>query len=130
MRCLNCKLSLCDREDRTKYCDNQCQQDFQFKEIIKKWKSGQKIGDRVIKRYLRIKYKDRCCKCGWNKKNLVTKICPVEMNHIDGNSANFQEKNLELLCPNCHSLTSNYKALNKGNGRFSRLQRFREGKSY
>lgn len=28
--------------------------------------------------------------------------------------------NLELICPNCHSLTLNFKALNIGNGRASR----------
>jgi 5-methylcytosine-specific restriction endonuclease McrA len=26
-------------------------------------------------------------------------------------------ENLELLCPNCHSLTKNYKGSNKGQGR-------------
>ena len=28
-------------------------------------------------------------------------------------------ENLEILCPNCHSLTGNYKHLNIGNGRES-----------
>ncbi len=52
------------------------------------------------------------------------------MNHIDGNSENNKEKNLELLCPNCHSLTPNFKGLNKGNGRHSRMLRYAAGKSY
>lgn len=38
--------------------------------------------------------------------------------------------NLILLCPNCHSLTPTYKALNKGNGRHNRMKRYNDGKSY
>ena len=30
------------------------------------------------------------------------------------------KKNLELLCPNCHSLTATYKAANMGSGRKDR----------
>ena len=37
------------------------------------------------------------------------------VNHKDGNKANNKEDNLDLLCPNCHSLTKNYGSLNKGN---------------
>ena len=38
--------------------------------------------------------------------------------------------NLELLCPNCHSLTKTYKALNLGNGRHTRRERYKDGLSY
>ena len=31
-----------------------------------------------------------------------------------------KEDNFEVLCPNCHSLTSTYKSLNKGKGRKDR----------
>ena len=50
--------------------------------------------------------------------------------HVDGNSANHGEDNLKLLCPNCDSLTSTYKALNRGNGRFKRRDRYKDGKSF
>jgi hypothetical protein len=46
------------------------------------------------------------------------------------NYYNNVDENLCLLCPNCHSQTSTYKARNRGNGRHFRMQRFREGKSY
>lgn len=39
--------------------------------------------------------------------------------HADGNYKNNNEDNLELICPNCHSLTYNYKSANK-NGRKNR----------
>ena len=36
-----------------------------------------------------------------------------EIHHIDGNHYNNEESNLQLLCPNCHSLTPTFGALNK-----------------
>lgn len=34
---------------------------------------------------------------------------PLELHHIDGNRNNNTLDNLKLLCPNCHSLTENYR---------------------
>lgn len=39
---------------------------------------------------------------------------PLELNHINGVSSDHALNNLELLCPNCHSLTSTYRGKNKG----------------
>ena len=72
----------------------------------------------------------KCFDCGWDKTNPKTGKCPVELEHIDGDSSNNESGNLKLLCPNCHSLTPTYKSLNKGKGRFLRAQRYRDGKSY
>ena len=72
-----------------------------------------------VKRYIREKFDNKCCECGWDKINHVTGRSPLEVHHIDGNYKNNLEENLVLLCPNCHSLTENYKALNK-NGRKER----------
>ena len=66
------------------------------------------------------KYQNRCSLCGWGEINPTTKKTPLEIEHIDGNYKNNKEDNLLLLCPNCHSLTPTYKALNKGNGRKDR----------
>jgi 5-methylcytosine-specific restriction endonuclease McrA len=52
--------------------------------------------------------------CGWSEINKWTKKVPIELNHIDGNPENHNIKNLELLCPNCHSLTEFYKRRGKG----------------
>ena len=59
-------------------------------------------------------------KCGWSERNPITKKVPIQMEHIDGNSENNSIENLELLCPNCHSLTPTFGALNKGRGRKNR----------
>jgi len=49
--------------------------------------------------------------------NPVTGKSPLEVNHLDGCFTNNQEDNLEVLCPNCHSLTPSYRSLNRGKGR-------------
>ena len=36
----------------------------------------------------------------------------LEVHHIDGNRKNNELNNLQLLCPNCHSYTSNFRSLN------------------
>ena len=37
---------------------------------------------------------------------------PLEVHHKDGDSLNNSIENLELLCPNCHALTENYRGRN------------------
>jgi len=120
-----------------KYCSNACQHEYQYRIFIKKWKSGEVAGlqglgvvSLHVKRYLREKFGNRCCLCGWAKINLKTGLVPVVADHIDGNWRNNTDKNLRLLCPNCDSLTPTYAALNKGNGRKHRVlsKRAREGR--
>ena len=122
--CLNCSKQLGNH--RKKYCDNKCQQEYQYNKYIEDWKMGLVDGlsskyelSNFIKKYIKDKYNNKCCECGWNKVNPVTQTSPLEIHHIDGNYKNTTEDNLILLCPNCHSLTENYKALNK-NGRKER----------
>ena len=52
---------------------------------------------------------DKCSICGWDKKPIGNKYTPCELHHIDGNNNNNELSNLQLLCPNCHSLTGNYR---------------------
>lgn len=104
-------------------------QETQYNKYILEWKQGKHSGARGrfgavshrIRRYLFEKYDQKCSKCFWNKKNPTTGRVPLEVNHIDGDSQNNIEANLELLCPNCHSLTDTYRALNKGRGRKNRI---------
>lgn len=51
--------------------------------------------------------KEECEECGlkeWRGKKLF-----LELHHIDGNHFNNEFNNLQILCPNCHSLYPNHK---------------------
>jgi len=37
---------------------------------------------------------------------------PLELHHIDGNRTNNELENLQLVCPNCHAFTDNYRGKN------------------
>jgi RNA polymerase subunit RPABC4/transcription elongation factor Spt4 len=114
-----------------KYCSNKCQQEFQIKELDKRFLLGEndvfKRAPSIRKALIR-RDGNECSECGtleWNGNDLV-----LEVEHKDGNSTNNTSDNLCLICPNCHSQTLTYKGKNKGNGRHSRKVRYAEGKSY
>ena len=122
-----------------KYCSNSCQFKYQHTKYIADWKIGKEHGlQRLgvvsihVKRYLREKYGNKCCVCGWAQINPKTKIVPLVADHIDGNWRNNIESNLRLVCPNCDSLSPTYAALNKGNGRKDRpaSKRAEEAREY
>ena len=48
----------------------------------------------------------KCEMCGI--ENWLGKDITLELHHIDGNSFNNDLSNLQILCPNCHSLTPNH----------------------
>lgn len=122
-----------------KYCSNICQQKYQRDLYIKKWKEGkvsglQKLGivSTSVKIYLREKYGNKCCVCGWSEVNKKTGLVPLVADHIDGNWRNNIESNLRLICPNCDSLTATYGGSNRGKGRQNRVlsTRVKEGRSF
>lgn len=129
--CLNCGKELESRNK--KYCDIHCQQEYQYKEWVIRWKNGEESGlkgeygiSNYLKHYLLEKFNYRCSKCGWGEENPYTHTLPLEVEHIDGNYLNNNESNLTILCPNCHSLTPTYKGANKGFGRKDRLKYYSE----
>lgn len=123
--CLNCGKQL-DKRKKQKFCSNQCQSDYKHKVYIEDWKNGIQDGmsgkyglSQHIKKYLFEKYKNKCQICEWGEINKKTGKIPLEVHHIDGDYTNNKEENLQLLCPNCHSLTETYKNSN-GRGRKGR----------
>lgn len=117
--CANCGSPLKSYQEA--YCSKKCFWEFSTKSYIDRWKNGLETGtvkdgsvSNTIVNYLRLKYNDSCQKCGWNEINLWTGKVPLQIHHIDGDCTNNKEDNLQLLCPNCHSLTDNFGALNAG----------------
>jgi Zn finger protein HypA/HybF involved in hydrogenase expression len=66
-----------------------------------------KLKNRLIEEGVK---ENRCEKCGhdeWMGEPLT-----IELHHLDGNKYNNLMENLQLLCPNCHSQTKNFRAKN------------------
>lgn len=124
--CLNCGKDITSAKNTShKYCSNKCQREYEYKKWVEQYKNDNSIAKSTkwgqipnyLRRYIFEKYENKCCECGWSKINPYTQTLPLEIDHIDGNSENNSENNLQLLCPNCHSLTPTYRGANRGHGR-------------
>lgn len=75
----------------------------------------------IRKRLIKESYKEHKCEmCGlthW-KNSLI----PLELHHIDGNRYNCLLENLQVICPNCHALTSNYRGKNTAQSQKNRFR--------
>lgn len=114
--CLNCGKEI---NSRNKFCNNTCYSEYKRKQYIERWKKGEETGTvgeddiaTAIRYYLFEKYNNSCELCGWTKVNPYTGLVPLQIHHIDGDCKNNSEENLQLLCPNCHALTSNFGSRN------------------
>ena len=125
--CVYCDKVLLRKD--VKYCSGSCQGKYQRSQYLEKWFSGNVSGNTggeyvglsgYVRSYLLEEAEYQCSKCGWGEVHPDTGNIPLQINHIDGNSLNSSPNNLEVICPNCHSLTSNYGSLNMGNGRSHR----------
>ena len=111
------------------FCNNECFQEYYYNERVNDWKLNpdkysKEDMPNFIRTYLFNKY-NGCQICGWNQINQITGKSPLEIHHIDGNCINNSEENLQLLCPNCHSLTSNSGSLNNGNSKRYKYKTYR-----
>lgn len=125
--CLNCSAKIAGRG--RKYCSTSCAAEHRRKALIDSWISGEWDGSSTsglstaVRRHLIAQANYRCqspdCDIpgGWSRVNPVTGKVPLEVDHIDGNCYNNSPDNLIVLCPNCHSLTPTFRALNKNSGR-------------
>ena len=115
-------------EKRRKFCSGACSAKSRRDDYIKKWLAGEVDAttgkgmsisiSHYVRHWLLEENNHKCSKCGWAEVHSVTKKVPLQINHIDGNSKNSTPDNLEVVCPNCHSLTTTFGSLNPtGKGR-------------
>lgn len=125
--CLNCgKENKTSKNTMNMYCDNACQADKRSRDIVNRWLAcpspenlyhkGNQIR-KAIRRFLLDQASYTCSLCGWDKRHPEDGGSTLEVDHINGDWRDCAPLNLRVICPNCHSLTLNYKGRNKGNGR-------------
>lgn len=84
---------------------------FELKDILvvdSTYTNTYKLKQRLIKEGLK---KEQCESCN-NIMWLGNKI-PLELEHVNGINNDNRLENIQLLCPNCHALTSTYRGKNK-----------------
>ena len=69
--------------------------------------SNYKCSWRLRERYKKLTGITHCENCGLEKWQ--GQVIPLEIHHINGNNTDNRKENLQLLCPNCHALTNNYR---------------------
>jgi hypothetical protein len=72
--------------------------------------SGEPLHVQTVRKILTKRRGNLCYICGLSDW-LGDKIS-LETHHIDGNNKNNTIDNLQILCPNCHSQTNNYRGKN------------------
>ena len=70
--------------------------------------STSRLRNRLIEHKLK---ENNCEQCGLAK--WLGKPIPLELHHINGVNNDNRLPNLQLLCPNCHALTENYRGKNQ-----------------
>jgi hypothetical protein len=110
--CLNCGKEYNKGKNTTgKFCSFECSVKYKIKESDILVENGNYVSHWVLKSYL-LRHHTKCMNpnCKWNWDGNDNPI--LELHHIDGDHNNNTLENCLLLCPNCHSLTDNYKFKN------------------
>lgn len=103
IKCAICATEIITLRSRNrKYCSSSCKitglaamkiERFKTSRLFGRWKDS-----KAMKKYLLEKY--GCCqRCGWKEEVNV-----LEAHHKDRNRRNNTEENVDLICPNCHSI--------------------------
>jgi hypothetical protein len=65
----------------------------------------------TLRERILIEQNNKCSKC--NNDSWMGEPLVLELEHKDGNNKNDSRSNIEMLCPNCHSLTKTWRGRNK-----------------
>lgn len=122
-----CKIEFCDTpiSNSASYCVEHKESYTRLKseKRIQDWINGQWAGGTqygiatFVRTYLLEEADYKCSKCGFNTPHPDDNKTILEINHINGDGTDHSPENLEVVCPNCHALTSSYRGRNQGNGR-------------
>lgn len=82
-----------------------------LKEVLQKDSPYQSY--RLLKRLVKEGIREHRCECCSNTEWLGQQI-KLELHHINGDHNDNRLENLQLLCPNCHAYTDNYRGKNQG----------------
>lgn len=82
------------------------QKEYSNEEIFKE-NSNYKSSWRLREKFLLLKGERKCDKC--NNSVWLDEPIPLEIHHINGINTDHRIENLQLLCPNCHAQTDNYR---------------------
>lgn len=124
MNCLYCGQKITNNNQKF-CCREHCSQ-YRTQQKIKDWLNGVDEGwtgtgiKSFVRKYLLERANYKCELCGWGEKNPYSGLIPLEIHHKDGNYKNNKLDNVQVLCPNCHSLTDTYKSMNQ----FSTRERY------
>lgn len=131
--CIYCNKNI----NSKKYCSRECQSKHNWKikkayfEKYNKWNDYSTDSGNCLssyKKYILEKRGHQCEICKnteWQNQKI-----PLILDHISGNSDDWNLENLRLVCGNCDMQLPTYKGKNIGNGRHNRRKRYKEGKSY
>ncbi|OGX87204.1 HNH endonuclease signature motif containing protein [Hymenobacter glacialis] len=70
--------------------------------------STARLRNRLIEHELKAKQCESCGLTEW-----LSEPIPLELHHVNGINNDHRLHNLQLLCPNCHALTENYRGKNQ-----------------
>jgi hypothetical protein len=72
--------------------------------VHRKLENTYRLRDRLLHEGVKERRCERCGGTEW-----LGGLMPLELHHRDGDRTNNTLANIELLCPNCHALTDNYR---------------------
>ena len=76
--------------------------------VHRKVENTWRLKNRLLQEGIKEPQCERCGKTRW-----LGEPIPLELHHKDGDRTNNTLPNIELLCPNCHALTDNYRGSKK-----------------
>lgn len=101
------------------------QNKYSYEELIHgnpQYKNTNSLKLRLIKENIK---ENKCEICGISGNSVS-----LELHHIDGDHSNNKLSNLQILCPNCHSKTPNYRGKNKTKTGDNRMYRHLKPSEY